>query len=232
MIFFNDVALETVAPVRIEDVHVTPIQLSPVSRQRPIRFGSDFVRMQGGNRSVTITFALLTNDIGIRQDQLRAIARWARSDKPGKLVLPYHDSLDLECICTGLPSPSLRQWWESQLSITFETMDTPYWNSITERAVACGTQISTLGDAPPLMRIERTLSAEASNQSYTDDENTMTFSTIPEGDLVIDLNRQLATVNGESIMQYYTYGSAFIHPRVGIYTITGTGNVLWRERWE
>ena len=231
MIYFNNVALESVAPVRIEDVHVSPIQLSAVSRQRPIRFGADFVRMTGGGRSVNISFALLTNDMATRQRQLQSITKWARSDHPGKLQLPYYDGY-LECSCTSLPTPSLRQWWESQLSITFQTFDNPYWNNISERTSQCGSEFSANGDAPPLMRIERSLSASASSQAYSDGENTMTFSTIPAGDLVIDLNNQTAAVDGESIMQYYTYDSTFIIPKTGVQTITGTGTVCWRERWE
>ena len=233
MIQFNGVSLESVAPVKIDDIRVSPIQLSPVARQRQIRFGSDFVRMTGGNRSVTISFALLTNDITIRQKQLQSIVKWARSDTPKKLMLPYHDNVYLECICTALPEPSTRQWWESPLTIGFTTMDNPYWTATYEKSIACGTAFTVLGDAPPLMQIKRTVSGSAaSNQSYSDGTNTMTFSTIPVGDMVIDLNHQTASVGTSSIMQYYSYASTFIQQKTGTQTITGTGTVYWRERWE
>lgn len=232
MIYFNGTALESVAPVKIDDIRVSPIQLSAVSRQRPVRFGADFVRMQGGSRSVAITFALLTNDLGIRQKQLQAITKWARTDEPKRLTLPYHDNVYLDCICTSLPEPSTRQWWESPLTIAFTTFDNPYWTATYEKSIACGSAFTVLGDAPPLMQIKRTLSSTASNQSYSDGTNTMTFSSIPTGDMVIDLNHQTASVGTASIMQYYTFASAFIQPKTGAQTITGTGTVYWRERWE
>lgn len=232
MIFFNGVSLESVAPVRIEDIRVSPIQMSVVSRSRPVAFGSQFVRITGGNRTVSIAFALLTNDITVRQRQLRDIVKWARSGKPGRLSLPFRDNVYLECICTTLPEPSTRQWWENRLSLVFTTFDNPYWTSTSEHSVACGTAFYVAGDAPPLMRITRTLDSAASNQAYGDGTNTMTFSTIPAGDMVIDLNHQTAVVGSTSIMQYYSYASAFILPQTGTQTITGTGTIHWRERWE
>lgn len=232
MILYNGMALEQVAPVKIVDILVSPIQMTATARQRPVTWGADFVRMTGGSRTVSIEFALLTDNRDTRQAQLLEITRWARSDAPGRLETPNRRGVYLEAICTALPSPSLRQWWESKLRIVFTTYDNPYWTSIGEKSAACGTQFAALGDAPPLMRIERTLAAAASNQTYGNGSESMTFSTIPAGTLVIDLNRQTAAVGNTSIMQYYAFGSAFLLPRTGIQTITGTGTVKWRERWE
>ena len=231
MIIFNGTALESIAPVKIEDVRVSPIQLSATARQRPIQWGADFVRMTGGSRTVTVTFALPTNDTHARQNQLREVTRWALSDAPGKLYVPVHDGVYLEAICTGLPDPSTRQWWESRLRLVFTTMGNPFWTSDNEKHTSCGTAFTALGDALPLMRIERTLTGAASNQSYGDGARTMTFSTIPAGALTIDLNRQTAEVDGVSIMQYYALTGRFIRPALGAQTITGTGTVYWRERW-
>jgi hypothetical protein len=232
MIVFNGVALEQVAPVRIVDVLVSPISMTPTARQRPVAWGADFVRMTGGSRTVSIEFALLTENRDDRQRQLQEITRWARSDDTGKLELPNRRGVYLEAICTALPEPSLRQWWESKLRVVFTTMGNPYWTAIDEKSVACGTQFAALGDAPPLMRIERTLSAAASNQTYGNSSESMTFSTIPAGNMVIDLNRQTAAVGNTNIMQYYAFGSSFLLPRAGTQTIMGTGTVKWRERWE
>ena len=232
MIFFHGTALETLASVKIEDIRVSPIQLSPLARQRPVRFGSDFVRMVGGNRTVSITFALLTNDINVRQKQLMDITTWARTERPEKLTLPYRDNLYLECFCTGLPEPSTRQWWESKLTLVFTTFGNPYWTSIQEKSVACGTAFYVAGSAPPLMRIEREAATQAANISYSDGSDTMTFSTIPAGNMSIDLNAQTAAVGSESIMEFYTFTSHFIIPKTGTQTITGDGTVYWQERWE
>ena len=232
MITFNGTALEDVAPVKVVDILVSPIQMTATARQRPIAWGADFVRMTGGSRTVAITFALLTNDRDLRQRQLVQITRWARSDAPKRLTLPDHDGVYLEAICTALPEPSLRQWWESKLRIVFTTMDNPYWTSIAEKSCACGTAFTALGDAPPLVQIRHTFSASASNVAYSDGTHTMTFSSIAAGDMVIDLNRQTAALDGSSIMAAYAFGGAFIPPVTGAQTITGTGTVYWRERWE
>jgi len=232
MIMFNGKALEQVAPVKVVDILVSPIQMSATARQRPITWGADFVRMTGGSRTVSIEFALLTDNRDVRQTQLQEITRWARSDTPGRLEIPNRRGVYLEAICTALPEPSLRQWWESKLRIVFTTYGNPYFTSDKEYSVACGTPFVVLGDAPPLMRIERTRSSAASNQTYSNGTESMTFSTVPEGKMVIDLNRQTAAVGNTSIMEYYSFSSTFLIPKTGTQTITGTGTVKWRERWE
>ena len=55
MIIFNGVGLETVAPVKIEDILVSPVELSVTARDRPVRAGADFVRIKSGTRTVTIS---------------------------------------------------------------------------------------------------------------------------------------------------------------------------------
>lgn len=232
MIYFNGIALENVAPVKIEDIHISPISLQVTARQRPITFGADFVRIGGGSRSVLVTFALIVKDRGDRLNYLQAVTDWARTGIEGELVIPDKSGVFLKCICTGLQEVSMRQWWESKLKITFTTFDNPFWTSAAERHVACGTAFNVAGSAPPLMRIYKQRSSSGSNQSYSDGTNTMTFTTIPSGKMNIDLNRQTAYVGTTSIMQYYTYTSNFIIPKTGIQTITGNGDVYWRERWQ
>lgn len=232
MIVFNGVSINSVANVKIEDIRVSPIAYNPVARPRAIRFGSDFVRMGGGTRTVDILFAVLDDNKVTRQEAFLNLAKWARSDAEYMLELPQDPNKYLMCVCTAKPEPSTRQWWESKLRLTFTCFDNPYWTSKAEKSVACGTQFNVIGDAPPLMRIERTLSSSASNQSYSNGSETMTFSTISSGNMVIDLNNQTAKVGSNSIMQYYQPSGSFIIPKVGVQTITGTGTVKYKERWE
>lgn len=234
MIYFDGVALEDVAPVMIEDIRVSPISIQPVVRPRAIQAGSNFVRAVGGTRNVVITFGLPVDDASQRANCLRWITHWANSEEEKWLQLPNYTDRHLEAICTELPQPSMRQWWESRLRIVFTCFSNPYWTDDTEQSVACGTSFTAAGNADdgPLIRIERTLSSAESDQSYTLGNRTMSFSTIPEGNLVIDLNRQTASVNGTSIMQYYSYFSSFLLPQNGTQTIIGTGTVKYRDRWE
>ena len=233
MISFNGVSLNSVANVKIEDIRVSPIKYNPVARPRAIRGGSDFVRMRDGERTVTITFAVQDMDKISRQGELMGISKWAKTDKEYKLELPTEPNKYLMCVCTAKPEPSTRQWWEAKLRLVFTCFDDPYWISKGEKAVNCGTQFTVIGDAPPLMRIERTVSGSAaSNQSYSNSIQTMTFSTIPVGNMVIDLNNQTAAVGNSSIMSYYAPSGSFIIPKIGTQTISGTGTVKYRERWE
>ena len=231
MIVYNGIALESIAPVKIEDIRVSPIQLNPVVRPRAIRFGSEFVRMGGGTRSVAITFALLDENKITRHESLLNISQWAKTDKEYKLELPTDPLRYLTAVCTAKPEPSTRQWWESNLRLVFTCYDDPYWIAKGEKTIACGTLFTVLGDAPPKMRIVRTLSADATNQSYGLNGDTISFSTIPAGDMEIDLERQTATVNNVSIMQYYNTNGRFLIPATGSQILTGTGTVKYKERW-
>lgn len=232
MIVFNGVSINSVANVSIEDIRVSPIAYNPVARPRAVRFGAEFVRMGGGTRTVTVSLAVLDNNMVTRQEAFLNLAKWARSDAEYMLELPQDPNKYLMCVCTSKPDPSTRAWWENKLKLVFTCFDNPYWTSKAEKSVACGTQFNVLGDAPPLMRIERTLSSSASNQSYSNGSETMTFSTISSGDMVIDLNNQTAKVGSNSIMQYYQPSGSFIIPKTGTQTITGTGTVKYKERWE
>jgi phage-related protein len=167
-----------------------------------------------------------------RHEALMNISQWARTDGEYRLELPTDPNRFLECVCTSKPEASTRQWWESKLRLVFTCISNPYWTSKGEKSVACGTSFHVLGDAPPLIRIERTVSTSASNQSYSDGTNTMTFTTIPAGNMVIDLNNQTAAVGNTSIMEYFQASGHFIIPKTGTQTITGTGTVRYRERFE
>ena len=232
MIVFNGVALESVANVKIDDIRVSPIKLNPVAHGRAIRFGSEFVRMGGGERTVTITFALLDRNEVNRHAAIMAISQWAKTDAEYKLELPTEPNRYLTCVCTSKPEPSTRQWWESKLRLVLTCYDNPYWTSKNEKSVSCGTSFNVLGDAPPLMTIERTLTSTASNQTYSNSTESMTFTTIPSGTMTIDLNNQTAKVGSSSIMQYYNPSGRFIIPKTGTQTISGTGTVKYKERWE
>lgn len=236
MIVFDGISINSVAGIDIDDIHVSPIQYDMVTTPRAIRGGSDFVRSRAGTRTITITFALLDDNMVNRQKALLALSEWAKNDKEYKLELPGHPEHYLMAVCTEKPSPSLRQWWENGLRLVFTCYDNPYWNAKSKKSVACGTDFFVLGDAPPLMQIKLSTQTQLTNQSYGLDGNTITFSTIPAGYMIIDLNDQLAwSLNGSTrtdLMQYYNVNSRFLIPRTGAMKITGTGMIEYWERWQ
>lgn len=230
MIIFNGVDLQEVAPVKIDDIRVSPIQIKAVTNQR-LGFGQDFVRMTGSSRTITVTFALLEQDREERFKSLQAISEWAKPYEEHTLSLPMYNKKHFDCMCTGYPEPSYRQWWESKLRLVFTTYNNPYLTSDDEIKAKCGTAFSIGGTAPPLIQITRKLTSRNTNQTYAANGQSMFFSTIPAGNLVIDLNRQTAEISGASIMKYFSTTSKFIEPVTGNITITGNGTVVYRERW-
>ena len=234
MIIFDGVSLDSVGKVMIEDIKVSPIRYNPVVRPRAIRFGSEFVRMGGGERTVTISLAVLDNDIVKRHETFMNLSAWAKTDKEYKIELPTDPNKYLECVCTSKPDPSARAWWENKLKLTFTCYSNPFWNSKFEKTF---TRLSespfVLGDASPLMRLERTNTAGGVSRSFTFEGNTISFNTsLPLGKLVIDVNNQLATVDSVNAMQYYIPTSTFFVPHPGFQDITSYGAYIYRERWQ
>jgi phage-related protein len=232
MIIFNGVDLTETIPVKIEDISVSPIQLNPLARQRAIEGGAEFVRMVEGTRTVTITFALLEIDPVERETAMQALRNWASIGAEYTLELPEYDTRHLECAVTQLPDYSYRKWWENKLKLVFTCYNNPYWTSNEQIEVPCGTYFSIGGSAKPIMSIERSGVTPITNQTYTNGIQSMTFSTIPAGNMVINLNRQTAAIGNTSIMQYYTPTSSWIPPKIGAnQRITGVGTIKYRERW-
>ena len=232
MIVFNGVDLTDTIPVQIEDILVSPIQLIPVARERPIQYGADFIRMSGGTRSVSVTFALLEMNSTERENAMQDLRDWANIGKEYVLELPQFTNRHLECAVTQFPDYSYRKWWENNLQIVFTCFDNPYWTSNQQIEVPCGTLFSIGGNAQPLMQIVRSGTTALSNQTYSNGSESMTFTQIPVGNLVIDLNRQTAAIGSTSIMKNYQPTSKWIVPKIGAnQRINGVGNVRYRERW-
>lgn len=232
MIKFNGKDLTDRIPVKIEDIVVSPIRLNPVARSRATGYGEVFVRQGGTTRTVTISFALLEMDLAEREKAMLNLREWAFTETEKNLSLPQFDNKHLECICTQFPEHSYRKWWESKLRLQFTCYNNPFWTSDELVEVKCGATFSIGGNATPLVTIERNGSSTLKNQVYASKSESMTFSTIPAGQLVIDLNNQTAAIGKTSIMQYYQPSSKWIKPKVGAnQVITGAGTIKYRERW-
>ena len=232
MIIYDGIPLESVANVKVEDVRVSPIHYNPVVRERAGRMGSNFVRMLGSERTVTISFAVLDRNPIQRRAALLALSQWAKTDAEHQLEVPGDATRCLFGVCTSKPEASTRQWFENKLKIVFTCFNNPFWTSKVEKSVACGTQFNAFGDAPPLVQIRATLANAASNVLFSNGVESMAFTEIPAGNMVIDLNNQTAAVGTTSFMSAYQITGQFLKPRPGVQTITGTGTVYFRERWE
>ena len=237
MITFNGQSIYQACPdIKIEDIRESPVQLSPVTRQRPILPGDVYVRMQQGAKNIVINFAVLEMDMNKRKVLLNTLSKWARTDSPAPLAIKTRPNVMIDAVCTKLPEPSMRQWWESKLSLTFTAYD-PYWYSVNEYSVSINTSTATTvfinGDVPPLARFTNTRSsALQSTMTFSDGVDTMSFSRHPAGTMNIDLNKQTAQVGSStSIMQYFDPTTTFLQPKLGSVSYLGVGKFHWRERW-
>lgn len=232
MLLFNGVAFEDVAAVNVVDIVVSPITQAVTAVDRAVLPGSDFVRIRGKTRTITATFALLDQDRDARCESMEAIRRWAASDKPQRLMLPDRIGQYIDAICTTFPQLSIREWWEVG-KIVFTSYE-PFFTGTAENSSACGTPFMVHGSQPPHMEIRATLSAVVQNPAWSNGTQTITLNgSIGPGQLVIDLERQTITLNGNSIMSAYAFpASDFFAPVLGYNNITGQGRVYWRERWD
>lgn len=232
MIKFDGVDLEELAPICIEDIDVSPIALNTVARQRPVNFGAQLIRIVGGVRTITISFALLIDDPAEREEYMQALRNWAQIGKELNLELPQYENRYLTAAVTQLPDYSYRKWWENKLKIVFSTFDNPFWTSSEIIEVQCGALFSVGGSAPPLMHIERNGIAPLTDFAYSNGVDVIRFKTIPAGRTIIDLNRQTAAIGNTSIMRYLDPLSGWINPKVGAnQMISGDGVIRYRERW-
>ena len=69
---FDNVLLEEVAPhIKIDDIVVSPLSYNATVNDRPTQPGRFFVRQTAASRTVTITFALLTDNRTIGKPSCR-----------------------------------------------------------------------------------------------------------------------------------------------------------------
>lgn len=232
MIVFNDVDLTENIPVDIEDIYVSPIQLTPIARERSIAWGADLARINGGTRDIIVTFALLKENRAEREDLLQQLRDWAKVGAEGVIHLPHFENRHLEAAVVQLPDATYRKWWESKLKIVFRCFNNPYWTSDEQVEVPCGTVFSIGGSAPPIMTINRNGVTPLTQQTYTSGDENIIFKTIPAGNAIIDLNKKTAAIGNTSIMQYYVPTATWITPKVGAnQVVNGQGTIKYRERW-
>ena len=232
MLLFNGVAFEDVTAAKIVDIVVSPVTQAVTMVDRAVLSGADFVRIRGKTRTITVTFALLDQDRDARCESMEAIRRWAASDRPQRLMLPDRIGQYINAICTTFPQLSIREWWEVA-QIVFTSYE-PFFTSTAESSSACGTPFEVGGSQPPHMEIRATLSEAVQNPAWSNGSQTITLNgSVGPGQLVIDLERQTITLNGNSLMTSYAFpASDFFSPELGYNNITGQGRVYWRERWE
>lgn len=86
---FRGVPLSTAAPgVRLIDVDISAPEIENTMIQPALMSGSIFARQKYASRKITITFAVMENDIAKRHKIISDVCYWASSDYAANMIVP------------------------------------------------------------------------------------------------------------------------------------------------
>lgn len=232
-IYFNEIQMQTVAPVKIIDIVIGAPEVLTVAKERPLRDGALYVRRTRGTRSIGITFTLLEQNPAQRRQYIHALTEWAQSQTPQKLRLCTEPLGYLNAVCTSYPTQSSNEYWEP-LKMTFTAFD-PYFHG-PEIVQAVNMPVLVKSSDAPSIKIVQQINSPLTNPAWTMNAESLTLvGTVGVGELIIDFDKQTITLNGASLMSQLTIGSVFFDLQQGsnvISTSNGAGGVLTiQERW-
>lgn len=231
-VVFNGIELASHIPgSHVTDINVGSIETEHVTSARVARAGSMFSHKRDATRPVTLSIELpIDNREGIMHsyNQLRM---WAESEQPQPLYLPNYDRY-IYCILRSMSELNISEWYKP-IEVSFIAYD-PYFYGLTRNGDV-GTTFHVLGDVAVPFKIECTIEEAVEAPSWlVDDAFSIALTgSVGVGSLVIDTERGLVSLNGESINAQISLASRFKELTPGKHTITGTaGKIAWIERWK
>ena len=157
---------------------------------------------------------------------------WADSEQPQPLYLPNHDCCYINCILSSMSELDVSTWYKP-IEVVFVAYD-PYFYGI-KHSQLIGKSFSVICDAEVPFKIECDLTQSVSNPSWQIDSmyTIELLGSVGVGALVVDTERKLVTLNGDSINAQISMATRFHDLKPGKHTIIGTaGTVSWIERWK
>lgn len=233
MVEFDGVQIESVAPVKLDDVFISAPSVELTTQSVPLMDGVRFVRSKRGTRTVTVPFAVMEDNEEIRRNHIKAVTEWATSKGLCTLRTSQEKNGYLLAVCSQLPDESSKKFWDI-MTLAFVAVD-PCYIENTEHSQNVTAAVNLTGKEAPMIRIEQTVSSVLTNPTWRCGETHITLSRVTAGRLIIDLYSQTITLNGESIMEQMTIDSDFFEmskENNKIICTNGAGGVLyWRKRW-
>lgn len=234
MVEFNGVEINEVAPVNVLDVIVSSPDINLTMLDVPLRAGSQFVRKKIGTRTVTVPFLLMEQDAEKRRRHIENIIAWAGTEQECMLKSTPEPEGFLMAVCSEFPKQSSRDFWEV-LTLVFTAAD-PHYTSCAESVIPASGYFFVGRDRPPRLIIKQTIESEITDATWKFGEKHVRLSgVLMPGELVIDFDRELVTLNGESIAEKVTLDSTFFELKKGANLIeceNGAGGTAHlRERW-
>ena len=235
MVRFNEVDLESIGKeIRIIDVNVSAPSILPTIINPDLIDGALFSRSNYGERTVTVTFVIMTDDKARRSELFRELYLWADIKSTHSLVVPQEPDGYLDAVCTSLPDASSASYWD-QLELVFTAYD-PYFHSFNENQSVIGSDFTITRHDCLDWRIEFSVPNQIQYPAWRHNSGKeIAFSTMQAGDLVIDSKTQTAYIDDLSALPNLMLGSRFFTLPNGnnrIIPINGAGGyITWRERW-
>lgn len=215
-IIFGGVDLATASPyLQIIDFGVGAVEREISALNPPASDGQIFGRAKNGTRPSYVTLDIMDETIITRAEAIRRLNMILASKEPLTLRFPGMDRKYLMAICTGLPSPSARDW-HGDLTINFISHD-PYMYSDQDEidlALTAGgntnVYVNCSGSIQPT--IKQTLTGTLTDPTWTASNGQMIMlqGSIIAGALVIDCAKRTITHSADAaIMEKLSMDSLF-----------------------
>lgn len=231
-IVFNGIELTSHIPgSHVTSINVGQIEIEHVASARVSRAGSLFSHKRDTTRPISISVELPMDDREGIMRNYNLLRMWADSEQPQPLYLPDHDGY-IYCVLDSMSELNILTWYEP-IEVVFIAYD-PYFYGL-PRSGDVGTAFYVFGDVSVPFKIECTIEEAVEAPSWLiDDVFTIALTgSVGAGSLVIETERGLVTLNGDSINSQISLATRFKELAPGKHTITGTaGKISWIERWK
>lgn len=231
-VIFNGVDLIGHIPgAHVTDIKVGNIEIEHVTSARVLRAGSLFARKRDGARTISISVELPLDERDGCMRNYNLLRMWAELEQPQPMFLPDYDG-HINCVLQSISALNIKTWYEPVV-LVFVAYD-PYFYGIA-RTASIGDTFTVAGDVDVPFQIRCTLNSAVDSPSWTIDGNTTIALTgsVGVGLLVVDTERGLVTLNGDSINSQISLATRFNDIAPGTHEIEGTaGTVSWIERWK
>ena len=231
-VVFNGVDLTGHIPgAHVLDIEVGNIEIEHVTSARILRAGSLFARKRDGVRTISISIELPFDDREGCMRNYSMLRMWAESEQPQPLSLPDYDG-HINCVLQSISALNIKTWYEP-VSLVFVAYD-PYFYGHA-RAASIGDAFTVAGDVGVPFQIRCSIASAINSPSWTVDDQfpIALMGDVGAGLLIVDTERGLATLNGDSINSQISLATRFNDLAPGKHKIAGTtGSVSWIERWK
>ena len=231
-VIFNGIDLIGHIPgAHVTDIEVGNIEIEHVTSARVLRAGSLFARKRDGTRTISISVELPLDEREGCMRNYSMLRMWAESEQPQPLFLPDYDG-HINCVLQSISALNIKTWYEP-VSLVFVAYD-PYFYGHA-RVASIGDAFTVAGDVGVPFQIRCSIASAINSPSWTVDDQfpIALMGDVGAGLLIVDTERGLATLNGDSINSQISLATRFNDLAPGKHKIAGTaGSVSWIERWK